>query len=395
MCTGIRMLSKIPTRSESAVRGPPPLLHGARAAQYRSGFDMDDHTRRSGARRAASAPSRSRRRVVIGVSVFLLTLGIVLATIGGGDQTARTVSAPGRSCASARPPGDATCSPAWRSTFSGTWFDQERWSYWGTDEDPYVGLSIADPRSVGLPRLEGKSVRFEVTQEDVEQGNWDSKLYKELDVTQGAPRLGVGGTYRAWFLLSPEYSLNSDPGLDASVNIFQFKDRYRIGINAEAGSRSDPTWWVELRPRAWVDEIARSNRSGNVEWALPPSPSQSPPDHPVAFVNHREAENNSRRFKALALPLGRWFEVTAKVDTGRRIDFWFREQGSVERLHVGGGDHDADFPVGPCQESARFPEYCHGPLSSRWIFGIGHYGKNVGSLFSDDASFTPALDAGP
>lgn len=343
-------------------------------------------------RKGVRAATGFRGRTIIGIALALLVLSTVLASIGGGAGSTRTAGVSQRSCEAVGAPTTSGCPPAWHSTFSGEWFDDDGWSYWGAEDDPYVGLSIADPRSVGLPRFEGKSARFEVTEENIDEGNWDSKLYKEVDVEHEEGDLGVSGSYRAWFLLPRDYSLNPDPAFQASVNMLQFKDLYQTQAASEASFRSDPTWWVELRPRAWVDAIARRNRPTSVEWALPPLPSQSSPDQPVAFVNHWEAENNSRRFKALALPLGRWFEITASVDAGRRIDFWFREQGSTRKIRIGGGDNEADFPVGPCETSPRFTEYCHGRLSSKWIFGIGHYGKNVGSLFSDNASFKPAED---
>lgn len=353
---------------------------------------MGGEATKSAGRRDGRAPiGFRRRRTVIGIALAFLVLSAVLVSMGDGGEP-RTVSASARSCMAAGAPGESPCPPAWRSTFSGDWFDEDRWSYWGAEGDPYVGLSIADPRNVGLPRLEGKSARFEVTAENVEEGNLDSKLYKELDVAQGEPGLGISGSYRASFLLPRDYSMNPDLGFQASVNLLQFKDLYRTGTGSEAESQSDPTWWIELRPRAWVDEIARRNRPSNVEWAVPPSLAQSSPDHPIAFVNHWEAENNTRRFKALALPLGRWFEITADVEAGRRIGFSLREQGKGRRVFIGGGDDGADFPVGPCETSPRFEEYCHGRRSTDWIFGVGHYGKNVGSLFSDDASFTPARD---
>ncbi len=154
------------------------------------------------------------------------------------------------------------------------------------------------------------------------------------------------GTYRAWFLLPPDYEADR-----SWVNLFQFKEQGRH----DGSWRQDPSWWLNIAPASrWGGEGSR----------------------PVVFVNHW-ANDWGYTPRTMPLPLGRWFEVRAELHEGDQIE-WYVDG---ELLDV--SRHET-YPVG------RFFERSEG-----WVFGVGHY-YGIGHLYVDDVSATfPDARSGP
>jgi len=136
------------------------------------------------------------------------------------------------------------------------------------------------------------------------------------------------------------------------------------------GVGSEPQWWVDL--------------TGAGAWKRPPQRpggTRSRPGDPVLVVsNWTERRADGRRIdwrtRLVAPPVGRWFEISARVAQGVGIEWsldgrpWFL--GTAE-----------DWPVGltptPTHPAAD---------ASGWIFGVGLYGAPA-RLYTDEASFTP------
>lgn len=274
-----------------------------------------------------------------------------------GNSTSRSVDVLVDNVPAEEPPpepGGGAAEPSWVSGFEGGDFGE--WSWWGQGDSRYAGLSVVDPAEAGIPERNGKAARFAVTSSDVAAGRIHSKVYKDFHLGSGSRtnwrKTDPSGTYRASYYVPRDYSAQSGKWL----NVMQFKDQYWHGA-AGGSEQSDPTWWLEFGRAS--DYGASASRS----------------DAPVAVVKHwkdwethREGVHPGERVE---VPLGRWFEIRAEVDSGDQIAFYVDDK----LLNVG---RDADYPVGQFHEG-----------SFNWIYGIGHYGTNPGELFTDDSSFTP------
>jgi Bacterial Ig domain len=274
----------------------------------------------------------------------------------GAAQTAQTSTVdPPPACSA--PAG----SPSWSSGFESGDFSE--WSWWGQGDPTYVGLSVVDPASYGVPACAGSRVaRFEITAQDVQNGYYNSKLYKSFSVPGSGrtyPPADVSGNYTSWFYIPSGFQV-SDPG---GVNMFQYKTKLY-----SYGGTSEPSWEMDIQSRSWVDGRPEHQWVG----AEPAGAND-----PVAVTNYGNSIDgwdnpNARMNTAMALPVGRWFAVTAHVVQGSRID-WYVDG----RLLV--TNYQSEFPVGPI----------HGTDAEDWTWGIGNYSGNVGVIYADNVSYTP------
>ena len=248
--------------------------------------------------------------------------------------------------------GAKTRAPAatWRSGFEPGNFSE--WSWHGQDDPTYVGLSVVDPASQGIPAREGSKVaRFEVTAADASAGRYNSKLFEYVHAGGGDRQswipANVNGTYRASYWLPPSTSMTRD----GSVNAFQFKDQ-AWASSAKTSENSEPSWEVQIRSAAMMGVAGVR------------------PDHPVAYVRHGGDGIDDVPGARIPLPLGQWFELRAEVYAGDRIEYYFNDTLMRVARH-------SEFPVGHFRAN-----------TFNWIFGIGWYSSNPGVMYADDASFT-------
>lgn len=249
--------------------------------------------------------------------------------------------------ASPVPPPSA--SPTWVADFEGP--SLADWSSFVRDDGgSFYAIGAA---TEGISAKGGAAVgHFEVTAAERPLGRLHSKVYKlwainppETSWTDDAGRLlerlpnnSPAGVYRAWFYLPLGYQAISE-----WANIFQFKESY---LDATGAWHQDPQWWVNLtRADSWglggAEPALVLNRWGG----------------PAMGASARVA------------PRGRWFQITADLHPGTRIDWYLDDQPWFTTTN-------ATYPVGISKAQ---------PVG--WVFGVGHYG-GLGKLWVDDASFT-------
>lgn len=226
------------------------------------------------------------------------------------------------------------------------------------------------------PNGSANVARFELTAAQIAAGKVHSKLYKGWDANNARRSDDAGrrldrvvdrgsGSYSAWYYLPADYRMN-DRG---PVNIFQFKEDYSDDAGASfAGFGSDmqsalSIWSTEgVKGRAGV-----YNRSA-YDFGVAAT-------HPILAVDlwHQPAVKPRRGHQPAAVPapLGRWFNVTAKIYAGDRVEY-----------HVDGRLLDTwyndEYPVG-----VRYAK------AMGWTFGVGHYGGNAGKLWVANVRYTP------
>lgn len=253
------------------------------------------------------------------------------------------------------------------SSTGSTWSDSfasgdfSGWSWWGQGDPTYAHRSVIDPTTEGVPRLGSAHVaRFETTPADVAAGHPHAKIFKsfgtELGTPQSRPPTDVSGTYSAWYYLPATYKVSPRTW----VNVFQFKEKYRV---PGADDTSDPLWWVQFTDAGWAQRTAAAWQEN--------LPGASRPDAPVAMLN-RQGNDWKEKRRFLSVPLARWFEITAVVHQGDRIDFFLDGQ-SLDTAHA------SEYPVSPF----------HGAAGTEWMWGVGNYSTAAnGPLYLDNASFT-------
>jgi len=256
-------------------------------------------------------------------------------------------------------PGTSITGADWGSAFESGSFGE--WSWWGQGDSSYTGLSVVDPADRGVPRLSGRAARFQTTDSDIAAGRINSKLYKFFhngtgDRTNFTPKSATG-TYSAQYYIPSNYSIPNTRvnGRNRYVNIFQWKDNYWLD-SSKTRETSDPTWWLELGSAgAYGVDGVRS-------------------DHPVALVHHwqdwtKGYPDYRYPMNPVPVPLGRWFQVEAKVVEDQYIDFF------VDGKHLVRADNRS-WPVGTSHQG-----------SFQQIFGVGHYATNAGSLMVDQVTY--------
>lgn len=239
----------------------------------------------------------------------------------------------------------------WSSDFSRHNFTG--WSWWGQGQASIWGhVAVVRPSSVGIPHLLGHYVaRFETTRSDLEHGRTNAKIYKAFYVKGpggSASPPDVSGTYHAWFYVQRDFRVP----YGTAINIFQFKEQY--------AGHSDPLWWVQLSTASWAEHRHASWRT--------PRPKRA--DAPVMSLNHW---NNpwTRHEVYAAVPLGRWFEISADLYQGKKIDFYL-DGRPLDTASA------REYPVSPFHSD-----------SQAWTFGVGEYGDALaGPLYVGAASLT-------
>jgi hypothetical protein len=256
-----------------------------------------------------------------------------------------------------RPRMAARLHVVWSSEFSRGNFTG--WSWWGQTQQSIWGhIAVVRPQTVGVPTRFGPYIgRFQTTQADLAHGRYNAKLYKYFDTEAGhgeRPPRTVSGTYSAWYYLPRSFSMQPDKW----INMFQFKDMYRL---PDGSSYSLPLWWVQIGTASWAEAYPGAS------WTTG-KPAHD--DAPVIFLNHW---NNhwARQVVFAAAPRGRWFEISADIHQGDRIDFYLDGQKfDTARAN--------DYPVSPFR--AR---------SQAWIFGVGDYGNDpAGPIYIARASYS-------
>ncbi len=256
-------------------------------------------------------------------------------------------------------PNTSIAGADWGSDFESGGFGE--WSWWGQGDSSYTGLSVVDPADRGAPRLSGRAARFQTTDSDIAAGRINSKLYKFFhsgtgDRTNFTPKAATG-TYSARYYIPSNYSIPNTRvnGRNRYVNIFQWKDNYWLD-SSKTRETSDPTWWLELGSAgAYGVDGVRS-------------------DHPVALVHHwqdwtKGYSDYRYPMNPVPVPLGRWFQVEAKVVEDQYIDFF------VDGKHLVRAENRS-WPVGTWHQG-----------SFQQIFGVGHYATNAGSLMVDQVTY--------
>lgn len=254
-------------------------------------------------------------------------------------------------------PGSDGHNPAervvWSSNFAGGGFSE--WSYWGQQQPSQWGhVAVVTAKAAGVPPDDAGThvARLATTAQDVARGAINAKLYKSFSVLDADgrrhPPADVSGTYRATFFLPRSFRVP----LGTWVNLFQFKEEHGVA------GRSTPLWWVQLGTASWA-------RRRHATWRTP-KPRRA--DAPVLFLNYWG--NRGRRYVFAAAPLGRWFEISARI-----------RQRSSATFEIDGRRFDTaterEYPVSPFRSDAL-----------GFTFGIGDYGTVPGSeLFVGSASY--------
>jgi hypothetical protein len=218
-----------------------------------------------------------------------------------------------------------------------------------------------DPTAYGVPKLDGNALRASVNENQRSLGEYAAYLFKVWAVAapetsfqneftdkpyERMTRGQEAGTYRAWYYL-PESTRttlqHNNEGRFGWVNLFQFKYS-SPDMDGPGQWNQPPQWWVNIR--------------------------NNDPDRMTLVVSHwgdpawGERDGQARQPE---VPFGRWFEISADVHPGNRIDFYL--DGKL--FETG---HQSDYQVG-----LR-------PGDSSWVFSPGWY-MNTGTAFLDNVSF--------
>ena len=269
---------------------------------------------------------------------------------------------------------------AWCSSFASGNFSS--WSDW---TQPLGGtFSVTTPGSAGIPAPpsgDRKIAHFQVTKAELRSGHVQSKLYEfwevghaHLNSETGQPLARMtnrgAGMYSAWYYLPRNYSIR----YDGPVNIFQFKESYSSDGISYNDYGSDMQSSLNLFSRRTLkgyygNDLALHHASGLRS------------TYPMLAVNlwHDPAVHPrpGHKYQAIPAPLGRWFNVTAKLYPGNRVSYYV--DGKLLDTW-----HNDEYPVGV---RSVMP---NGELPQSWSFGVGHYGSNVGQLWVADGAYTPA-----
>ena len=198
-----------------------------------------------------------------------------------------------------------------------------------------------------------------VTAAGVAAGQIHAKLYKGFGSYDSGgvehPPSNVSGTYSAWYYIPSSYQVP----INTWSNIFQFKEKYSAG----GASQSDPSWWIQLSTASWALGM------GGAKWigAKPTSNNQ-----PVAMLN-RWNNNWTRQIVFMAVPLDRWFDISAVIT-----------QNVSTAYSIDGQPFDtaraSEYPVSPFHAS-----------SQEWTFGAGNYSTAPNTtLYLGGANFVGA-----
>lgn len=241
--------------------------------------------------------------------------------------------------------------------------DATAWTSWTQDGRLSVERAVA--MDLHLPPT-GSTwvVRFEIIRDDLPD-RVHAKLYKGWDIAPSARRddLGRGlerierggeaGVYSAWYFIPADYSVAPTSG---PINIFQFKEDY----SDPGGFNSD----VQSMLAIWSAATLNDFFTGGYTSSRADAPLLAVGIGAIPERRPRPGQHTAQGPVAIPAIVGRWFNVTAKVYAGDRIEY-----------HVDGRLldvwYDDEYPVGI--------RHSRGELG--WTFGIGHYGSNVGKVW--------------
>jgi hypothetical protein len=301
---------------------------------------------------AADVPRVGRRRSIISLLLpaIVVAIALTLPAFAEADDA-----------------GPLAAGPAWSSDFSSGNFHQ--WSWWGQGQQSIWGrIGVVRAPGVGVPELRKghrNIARMTVTSSGLRVGKINAKLYKGFGYYRNGVAhepSNVSGTYSAWYYIPSSFKIRST---DEWSNIFQFKEQYAL---PGGGSQSDPLWWVELNSAAWGWSMA------GAKWV---GPQPQDPDQPVAVLN-RWCNDWKRQVVLEAVPLNRWFKISAALTQGKRISF------SIDGRHFDTA-YASQYPVSPFHAGGQ-----------EWIFGVGNYSIAPDTtLYVGQASYraTPAAAA--
>jgi hypothetical protein len=283
-------------------------------------------------------------------SIVIALLAVVAALIAPGLAAAD----------SAEVAGPVASGATWSSNFSTGNFRQ--WSWWGQGQQSIWGnIAVVKPAAVGVPALSRRDdhvAQMTVTPSGVAQGKVNAKLYKGFGTRNrnGVTHepANVSGTYSAWYYIPSSYKIH---GTTDWANIFQFKEQYQ---QSDGTNYSVPLWWVQLASAAWAKEI------GNARW-VGPRPQRA--NQPVAFLNYW-GNDWKRRVTLEAVPLNRWFEITATIYQNKRTVY-----------SLGGRPFDV-------AQASQYPVSPFHATGNEWIFGVGNYATAPGTtLYVGQAAY--------
>jgi hypothetical protein len=234
--------------------------------------------------------------------------------------------------------------------------------------------SVVRPGEYGVPARAGGSnghvLRASVSLRQRARGQYAAYLYKIWatgppesrwnsaisDIPIERIRRGQeAGTYRAWYFIpksTRRILQHNETGGFGWVNIFQFKHSNPNGKGRGRWAQP-PQWWVNVR-----NSSAKHLTLCVSNWKR------------ASFCERR----GLRGRRLPPVPFGRWFELRADVQPGKRIDFYL----NGKRFDTG---LQRDYPVGLRRGD------------SSWVFSPGWY-LNTGTAFIDDASFVPFAPVG-
>jgi hypothetical protein len=251
---------------------------------------------------------------------------------------------------------------AWSNDFSSGNFCQ--WTWWGQGQQSIWGdTSVVTAASAGIPQLSGGGpnvARMTVSAADVDAGSINAKLYEGFGHydSKGVEHLpaSVSGTYSAWYYIPSSYKIEPNTW----ANIFQFKEEY---VQPDGSFQSDPLWWIQLASASWAKTMPGATWVG----AVP-----TDPDAPVAVLN-RWCNDWTRHVVLEAVPLNKWFNISALLTQGQSLQFSIAGQPFDTALA-------SQYPVSPFHSTG-----------TEWIFGVGNYSTAPNTtLYVGAASYTPS-----
>jgi hypothetical protein len=286
------------------------------------------------------------------------------------------------------PPPPVT-TPTWQADYSTGDFTQ--WDNWSqSDAGPF---SVTTPAAAGIPAPPSGEKNVAVFQV-VSANDPQSKLYKNWNIGKGNNNSETGkpltlltnrgsGTYTAWYYLPTNYA----DTFAGPVNIFQFKESFSTnGQNLNGNDTVD--WGSDMQDSMNLWDLAGIKGFDASYAVVGPAPTGNQPYLGVGLW-HNPVAKPTHAFQVCAAPLGKWFAVQAKLVAGDHVTYAI--------LDSSGGTimtdtwTNAEYPCG-VRANNVVPAYPGqaGGTTCMWSFGVGHYGSNVGELWSAAASYVAA-----
>jgi hypothetical protein len=283
------------------------------------------------------------------VAQIVLMTAFAASGLWCSEAQARVIGSSSNTTTSTSTSSLATTTVIWSDSFESGNFNN--WSFVQGADTTQGGpgpqyVYVTTPAAAGVPAEDGKYIaHFERPTTAVNYPH--AKIYKEWSTYGKLDQFGrkedpifnngsVSASYSAWYYFPANYTV---PG--EWVNIFQFKEQ---GYSQQGVWSQNPSWWVNI-------SSASTWNLGNRQ--------------PYLFINNEGNNYVNFKPKVMPVPLGRWFQIIAKLYQGQRID-WYVDGKLFDT------SYNSTWPVG------RFYYNSNG-----WIFGVGHYG-GYGTFFVDN-----------